>query len=453
MTVRMTAAPPRPGTAARTRSRSALLLWGLVVVGNLVGLMGSYTIALRIRGGGVAPTSHESWLLVYWALVAVAAVVDGLWIDELAMGGAFRKAMRKGLGRANEKVDPDQADLDAVAALRHPERSFPIILMLCGVATHFLFAAVNHGFISWYRDIGEHIATLQRDDPGLEDKRRAAVIALSRKQTVEATQALIDVIKRRDDAALWAAWALGRRNDDAHARHYIAPLASLLDSDDKALRREALVALGRLQHRPIAEEITAEIERSKKEDATLDIRLVWVLGYLQVVDTLPTLKTLVYDVDPQVSAVAAWAVAQLGEQRGGRVAVDLLHERLSTAPAALRCTIVHSLGVLRDERSNLEIIRAYERSTPEERSTPCEKLSIDARPDGAGEEYDLIRAESLGLKTIKSLANMAPSDPSIRAEVIAWIAETEADPTTARVLVEPLASLREGLIKVGAAAP
>jgi HEAT repeat protein len=249
------------------------------------------------------------------------------------------------------------------------------------------------------------------------------------------------------EPAAWAAWALGRFGDLPTRRPLFTPLVGAARDDDPAVRREALVALGRLQNRSMAPQMQEEIEAQMQRDEPIDLRLFYALGAVQTMSSVPLLETVLHQGAEDEQRMAAWALAQHRDQRGGRAVVDLLEQRLPTASMPVRCAIVHSLGILADEGSNLALMRAHDETPVAERATICPRLQLSLRPDGASDDRaDLFMPQdNYAMKTIMVMAQMRASSPEVRAEVEPWLASVIADPHSLPGSRESARALLEGI--------
>jgi hypothetical protein len=122
----------------------------------------------------------------------------------------------------------------------------------------------------------------------------------------------------------------------------------------------------------------------------------------------------------------------------------VLEQRLPTAAIGLRCAIVHALGILSDERSNLASMRAYDESTPEERASTCDPVRVFMRPDREADAEDvLMPAESFQMKALSSMGQMRATTPEIRAKVEPWLVELASSGPPE--LLDPARSVLEGI--------
>jgi hypothetical protein len=223
--------------------------------------------------------------------------------------------------------------------------------------------------------------------------------------------------------------------------------------DDPALRREALVALGRIQHRAAGDMIQAEIRAQRERGEAIDPRLVYGLGAIQVPESVALLEDLLHGGHIPTQRIAAWALAQHRDLVGGhQVVLEILEARLPTAPHEVRCAIVHSLGILSHERSNLALRRAYDEATPAERATICPRWQLSMRPDGDVTDRDradlFLPQDTLAMKIIGVMGQLRATDPKIRAEIEPWleqvIADEETTPATREAAGSLLTGIREG---------
>jgi len=438
------ASPPAPASAAPPRGRSIRpKLISLTLMANLAGLVVAVYVARTLRGGHVGDASETPWLVSYYAAMFVVGLFDAFLVDELLFGASFRRKYLEGKDERHlERTGDDNA---LASALRPNAFGFPLVVVLCGGLTYFLFNLTNGGFDSWHRHIGRHLAALRSDDP---DRQRAAVIELSIRRDGPVLPALIETLHEGGSAAPWAAWALGRFQDLPTRRPVVGPLVEASRSGDPALRREALVALARLQHRASTPEIQAEIRAQLAAGETVDPRLMYALGSVQVMSSVPLLEELLVAADEDTQRLAAWGLAQHRDQRGGRAVVDVLEKRLPSAALPVRCAIVDALGILGDEQSNLVLVRAYDEATPDELEQLCDGKVIPFRPDG--EEGDdatrLFRPErKLGMKVVLSMGAMRATTPDVRAVVEPWLEARVLDSSALYEVREAAQSLLAGI--------
>ncbi|MFV8756312.1 HEAT repeat domain-containing protein [Nannocystaceae bacterium ST9] len=424
-----------------------MTLWLGVVAANLFGLFAAVWIAGALRLGAGNP---NTLLPIYYVLMLVAGLADGLWLDEVLFKGGFRRSVLQGMGgqlrtKASAKVDDKDIE-DVAATLQRPTLGFPVVVVVCSLLTYGMFNLANHGFDRWWRDIGKQ-AQIVRHGASVE-ARIEAIRSLSLRNRPEVLDifeaALTDPEPR---VAAWAAWGLGRqRQNSTMNANRIAPLYDQVRKGPPEVRHEALIALARLQHQPIADEVAEELRLALEGSEPVDVRLVWALGYVQHPDTLPVLDQALYHADPRVRRIAAWALAQQRDSGKGREAADLLEQRLPAAPFETKCAIVHALGVLTDERSNLALIHAYQGMSESERETLCTSESIYAAPDFEDDREDILMPQdTYAMKTLHAMGGMRATTAQIRAEVEPWLETLIADEQTTHVFRESAQSLLAGI--------
>jgi hypothetical protein len=207
----------------------------------------------------------------------------------------------------------------------------------------------------------------------------------------------------------------------------VEPLIPLASASPPRLRREAILALARLQYLAVGPqlktEIRAEIDRYQKDGTDIDLRLIYASGQIQRMELVPLLAEILRGSgSTQAQELAAWALFQHIDQRGGREVTPILEERLPSASFQVRCAIVHSLGYTGDERSNLALVHVYNISTPEQRETKCELVSFHLRPDGGDERIDLFAPSGpFEKKILQTMGQIRATDPAIRATVEPWL--------------------------------
>lgn len=417
-------------------------LWSLVIVTNLGGFLVAIWVARLVRGVVDSASAETGLMFAYYAAMAICAFMDALLLDELVFKGAFRRTHLQG---RIAKYSKGSEDVEGVAVtLQRSTMSFPFLLLVTGLVTYNLFNVVNGEFDVYHRRVGKHISALHQGDT---PKQIEAVRELSIRREPAVLPALRWRLEQGGEPAAWSAWALGRFSDLPSRRPLIAPLVAASRDQDPALRREALIALARIQHRAVADAIHEEIRSLQASEAPIDPRLLYALASIQTMSSVDVLSDLLHRGEPEIQRIAAYALAQHRDQRGGRAVVELLEERLPTATLEVRCAIVHSLGILADERSNLALIRAYDQATGPERLTVCPRLQLSLRPDGdLDDRVDLfVPQESLGMKIIMSMAQMRATSSEIRGAVEPWLSARPEDDTATPAMKEAARSLLTGI--------
>jgi hypothetical protein len=430
-------APARYGR--NQHRRTGMILWLGVVSTNIIGLFAAVYVSSYLRAGAGDP---DVLFPFYYGTLVLAGIADALWIDHMVFKGAFRKVFtgRTGAGK--------NADVEDVAAgLTTSTMQFPIVVIVCCGITYFAFNLVNRHFDRWWKDIGEHIHTLRSPESSAQAQQKS-IIALSNRPNPEVVDVLeAELLDGDPQVEAYAAWAMGRQKQhEAMNMTRIPPLMERVRNGDPEVRREALLALSRLQHQAIADEVQADLAAELDGGKDLDLRLIWALGYLQHADSLPILDKALYHPDETVRRLAAWSISQHRDSGKGREAADLLEQRLPAASMPTKCAIVQSLGVLSDERSNLALMHAYDSATPAERELLCKRLSVSASPDGERDHEDLLApSERFSVKIMLSLGAMRATTPEIRAQVEPWLEAVIARPDTALVTRESAQSLLVGI--------
>lgn len=440
MTHAMAAKAP-PGYGRNQSKRTAVKLWLGVVSANLLGLFAAVYVSSYLRAGAGDP---DVLFPVYYGVMIVAGIVDAFWLDELLFKGAFRRSLQGKTGAFMRK----DADVDELAAnMQRPAISFPVVVIVCSFATYGLFNLVNHGFDGWWRDIGKHVHVLRAADSSTAAQQQA-ILELSVRIRPEVLSILEHELTDGDpEVEAWAAWAIGRHKDNEvmNSKRLPALVERVRDGEPK-VRREALIALARLQHQAMADEVRDALAAELEAGEAIDKRLIWGLGYLQHADSLPVLDKALYHPDEDVQRLAAWALAQHRDSGKGRDAADLLEQRLPAAPIATKCAIVHSLGVLADERSNLALMHAFDSLTREQRWFLCEAVSVHASPDGEHDREDLLMPrERYAMKTLQAMGAMRATTPEIRQQVEPWLETLIAAPETPPLIGEAAQSLLSGI--------
>ncbi len=423
-------------------------LWTLVILANLGGFAAAIWVAGSIRAIPSSSGVETALMFGYYAAMAVVAVFDALLLDELLLKGSFRKTHIQGRVARLGTRGAAGGDVEEVAAsMQRTTMSFPFLLLVCGGLTYVLFNLVNHDFDPYYRRVGRHVTTMHLGAPA---EQIEAVRTLSIRREPQVLPALQWRVGQGGEPAAWAAWALGRFTDLPTRRPLKAPLVAASRSEDPLVRREALVALGRIQHRAADEAIHAEIRAQRDREEVVDGRLLYALGSIQTLSSVPVLEDLLHTAAPRTQRLAAWALAQHRDQRGGRSVVTILEARLPTASHEVQCAIVHSLGILADERSNLALMDAYDRASPADRASICARLQLSMRPDADPDDrVDLFMPQdSFAMKVILSMAQMRATSDDVRARAEPWleriIADEETTPTARESARGLLAGIRSG---------
>lgn len=420
-------ATPAAGSIKRARRIPApILLWGLVVVANLAGILVAVFASNLIRSVPDQASTETTWRVVYYAAMFVVATVDAFWLDEIVFKGAFRRTqiMGRGKGVSSRKAASDEEVADVAATFQKTTVTFPMLLIVSGVVTYLLFNAFNQNFDRYWRDVGQHVAVLRTTDDASLEARKDAIDKISFRRDPVVLPLLVDLLEREDETAVWAAWALGRHYEDPQAGQLIRPLVDASRSDDPELRREALVALARIQHRGIAQPLQAELQAELDDpEKDVDLRLIWGLGYIQHLSSIEILERALYHQDTEVTRVAAWALAQHRDLREGRQVVEILEKRLPAASVELRCAITLALGIMADEHSNLALMDALDAVPMEQQQTVCETTDIHVSPDGESTDtHILFKPRDLyAIITLRSMGSMRATDPAVRRKVEPWL--------------------------------
>lgn len=435
------AAKAPPGYGRNDQRKTGAKLWLAVISANLIGLMAAFYVSSYLRVGAGNP---DTLFILYYGAMVLAGVADAMWLDEIMFKGAFRRSIQGKTGRFVGKKD----DVDEVAAsMQRSSVSFPVVVIVCVGITYVLFNLVNGSFDSWWRDIGERAYTLKNKDSTTTEQQQA-IVELSARIRPEVLAVLEAELTDGDPLVeAWAAWAIGRHKTNAAMNiNRVPALVERVRNGAPPVQREALIALARLQHQPIADEVQAALAAELDGGETVDRRLIWGLGYLQSPESLPVLDRALYHPDQEIQRLAAWALAQHRDSGKGREAADLLEQRLPAAPLLTKCAIMHSLGVVADERSNLALIHAYDGLTAEEREVNCPRISVVVCPDGERDKEDLLMPEaSYGLKTMQALGAMRATAPEMRAKVEPWLEGIIAAPATSTLVRESAQSLLDGI--------
>jgi len=431
-------------------------LFTVAVVVNTLGILVASAMAKFVRAVPATDAAEQGWRFAYYAAIGLAAIVDALLLDELWFKGSFRRTHLVGKVPGFARRDDD---VEAVAvSMQRSTVSFPILVVLAGVVTSFGYELVTGDFETYYREVGRDLGQLRRGDDG---QKIAAVQRLSIRRRPEVLPALKATLEEGGEAARWAAWAMGRHRDLERRKPLVAPLVAASKAGDPALRREAVLALGRLQQRSAAQELQSELW-ADLEAGAVDPRLLYALGSIQVTSSAEVLEAVLHRGDPQAQRLAAWAIAQHRDQRGAEDMVEILESHLPTADVGLRCAIVHSLGVFSHERSNLALVRAYDSSTPAELATVCPRITLTMSPtpppdlaettgsNGVNVVPDdveelLMPDDALALKVLAAMGQMRATTPEVRAVVEPWLEARAVDADATAFVREHAGVLLSGI--------
>ena len=440
-------APP-PGIGPRRR-RSPLWakLWAVVITANLGGFLVAIWTARIIRHGEPSPPVEQGLLAAYYGAMLLVAVLEAFLVDEVVFRGAFRKTHLQGRTPRFARRDEDVEEL--ATTLQRSTVSFPFTVLLCLGLTYVVFNLVNRDFDTYYRRVGKYASVLRTADEAHRAARLDAIAELSIRREPEVIPLLVRQLDRPGPEAAWAAWALGRFGDLPRPSQLFPPLVAASRRDDPALHREAVIALGRLQHRAVAPALQALVRADLDAGRPVDLRLLYGLGAVQVTSSIPVLTDVLHRGDEHAQRMASWALAQHRDQRGGRAVVEILHDRIFSATFPVRCAIVQALGILSDESSNLVLMKAYDTAAPAERVAMCEHEAVAMRPDGKADRIVLLMPRDIyGFKTIQSMAQMRATTPTVRRAVEPWLEARQADPTATAAIQEAarrlLAGIRQG---------
>jgi HEAT repeat protein len=436
--------PSPPGRPNRRIGRSPAWakLWSLVVIANMAGFLVAIWVARIVRNVPDSAAVETALRFGYFAVLLLVAFMDALLVDELVFKGAFRRTHLQ--GRSARYAKRDEGVDELAVSMQRSTTSFPLLLLVCAGLTYLLFNLVNRDFDPYYRRVGKHVSALHQGDTA---QKIAAIEELSIRRDPAVLPALKRALAGGGEPAAWAAWALGRFGDLPSRRPLFVPLVRAAQGDDPAVRREALIALGRLQNRSLGPEIQAELEAQLEAGQAIDLRLFYALGSVQVMSSVPLLERILHRAEEPAQRMAAWALAQHRDQRGGRSVVEILEQRLPTASMPVRCAIVHSLGILADERSNLALMRAYDEASTAEREVVCERLQLSLRPDGDGSDRaDLFMPQdSFAMKTVAVMGQMRATTPAVREQVEPWLEAFIDEPASLPEAREAARSLLEGI--------
>ncbi len=438
---------PPPGVGMRRRGNTlAAKLLSVTILANLGGFLAAIWIARLVRAGPETEAMETGLRVAYYGSMLVVALVEAFLLDEVLFKGAFRKTQLQ--GRTARYARPDEDVHELAASMQRSTVSFPFTVLACVVVTYLAFNAVNHDFDTYYRRVGKHISALRGDAPETRDQRLSALSALSIRREPEVLPRLRLQLQRGGEVGAWSAWSLGRFTDLPNRRPLWAPLVAAARSEDPRLRREALVALGRLQHRSLAGPLQDLLEQDLRRGEPVDLRVLYGLGSIQTMSSVDVLEKVLHQGDDDAQRMAGWALAQHRDQRGGRAVVGILEERLPSASFLVRCGLIHALGILADEASNLALMAAYDEATPEERVSICPSQQVFMRPDGQDDQIDLLMPQDiLALKVILSMGQMRATSSPIRAEVEPWLKRVLGSETATPATREAAHNLLSGIVE------
>ncbi len=433
---------PRPSRGYSLRQKFALA----ALMTHVMALVIGYAISMWVRADRVAPEVEPLLLAGFYLLLALCAVLDAMWADEVIFDGSFRITALQ--GKSVEALNANASLDDMIATTRRPSVTFPLSLVVAGLFNYGFLNFATRDFLGFYDSTGQHVRTLKGADPSDTALRLGAVRALALNTRPASVRALVRATEHEDaDTAAWAAWALGRHASTPYAGKLVEPLARALDRDEPSVRREAVLSLARVQHRPIRARLIQLLSDDLEGSTPADLRLVWGLGYLQHLDGLEVLtQSLDRGDEGGVGPMAAWAIAQLRDQRDGRSAVPVLERRLLAAPFETACAILHALSVLGDERSNMVLMRGFDALPPMIRAQTCPAIRIFTSPDLRGDERILVRPETFAMKTLQALGKVRATSPEMRALVEPWLETVVNDvPDNSLATRQAAANLLEGI--------
>lgn len=423
-----------------------------MMLSNLMALFCAVIIAKRVRAMTMAPDYETWWLAAGYALMLVAAVATAFWADDLFFRGSFRKTH---LGGKNLAHAERSGDAEAIsAALRPMHIIFPLLVLSALALSYVGCNAVTRGFYSDYDRVYAKAKEVRRVDAASAPERKDAIEALSMVQRPEVQLFLSRQLRHPDETtAAYAAWGLGRLRDKNMRRMFSDELMKAARSKKPLLAKEAQLALARMQHRAVSPMIEARLSKAFDHMGDeLDPRLVWALGFTQTETSIPLLAQALYHRDSQIRRVAAWALGQQKGPKNAERALKVLQERLLSAPLPTRCAVVHAMGILGHERANLDIVKALEQSSAEEKARYCEPLALRVRPDGKGlDQHKLLLTpvkntiETFEVLSLFSLGAIRATDPEVRKVVLAMLDQLLADPQIAPRTQEAAKSLKAGI--------
>lgn len=417
----------------------------LNLLGFTVAVWASKVIRAAPESGGLEDTLR----FAYYASMVVAAIADALLIDELAMGGSFRKTVLQ--GKSGDYVGKDEDVEEVAVRMQGNPLRFAMTVALCTGLTYFVFNLINRDLDTYYRLVGTHVATLRDQSPQNTEARQQALSALSIQLQPEVVPLLVRHLERGGPDAGWTAWAIGRHEDlPARTRRaLVGPLVAAWREGDDATKRAAATALGRFQHQGFADEIQAQVKADLDSPEGVDLRLLYGLAAVQTMSSVDVLVDVLHRGREDAQRMAAYALAQHRDQRGGQKVVSSLHGRLPTATPAVKCAIVHSLGILQDEASNLALVDAYEAASPELLATQCPILRLPLSPDGQQDFKDLFMpGEAFGMKVVMAMGQMRATTASVRKRVEPFLVSVQGDedatPATREAARHLSNAIREG---------
>ncbi|MCA9695852.1 MAG: hypothetical protein KC636_40115, partial [Myxococcales bacterium] len=294
----------------RKRLPPAFKLSLFALVANIGGIVTATWVAMSIRAVPASEGEETLLFVAYYTAMVVAAVADALLLDEVIFKGGFRRAALQGA----DGSEAQKGDIEgAAASMQRSNMSFPVLLLLAGGVTYYAFNLVNHNFNSYYRRVGKYVSALRGDDPTTEPRRLSAIADLSIRREPEIVPTLTRQLHRGGEVSIWAAWALGRFTDvqAKRRRPMIEPLLEVLDADDPRLRREAIVALSRLQYLAVEDNLRAELRLDLDAGGDIDMRLLYAAGYIQRMSLVPLLEEILRGKGSiENQRAAAWALFQ-----------------------------------------------------------------------------------------------------------------------------------------------
>jgi HEAT repeat protein len=434
---------PNRRRSASEREKSATFFL-VATAATAIAVVGDFLLCRSIMSFELAPNREPQAILLHYLLIALAAIAQAMWADSHFLHGAFRQRIF-----ASKKKSGDDDSLAAQHSNAHA--IFIAILLFCGLATYNLNRFANRGFDAYYESVGRSFASIRTLSEGSisldEVKEDFERLAFSPRPEVPAFL-LEQLNSERAEVKAWSAWALGRRKDPSLRRTVVEPLVEIVRKGPPAASTEAKIALARMQHRGIASKIEGDIQAALERGEDPDLRLLWSLANTQSASSLDILERALYSTNEEVARVAVFALAQLRESAAAPKSVKLLESRLGAAPFALRCAIIHGLGILGNENSNFAIMHGLDGAPPAERAQICPSTRMLLRPDHGGNDVHLLfissirnSQENLAMVALLAMGSMRATAPHVRESVEPWLESlktNEAYPYEVRTAVDSL---------------
>jgi HEAT repeat protein len=337
--------------------------------------------------------------LVWVALIGLLSYLEALSIRQLVLRGGWRGG---------------QEIVDLSSSPARPWLNFHLplttaIVALLGV-NMLAFDWVAQGFFIDQQKTNYALTHIRSSDQVMQ---REGIMAATQLPNLPIRQGLAEALSRPGDLPQWAAWALGQVGTTQEA----PALMHLLRQGDRDQRGAAAVALARLGHAPLAQELETLMHRPQ---APLESYIV-ALGLLAHPVATGPLLALVNDAGtaPDHLALAAWALGH-GRTRHACAPLDGL---IGPDANPLTCAASYSLSQLHCPESVETLEEAFDNSGAASRCdghafVDLDGFAIELWPSGL---YRLLLLQALirtgpraGAPVLRRIANDGSQVPQVR---------------------------------------